>query len=243
MRLIGGNIGDSPVKNVHDGSAFAAGGGGGRLDPSAHPALHVDNSSGTLMIAPRVGNSFDSNSDNDITATYGFYFLSTFWASHPSSGGEQSLVCTRSTAADGGTTGTREIGHRRENNASTQYTPNLSNLWFPPECTWNLGVQSFGATYIDCEKPDFCYDAFSDVSYVEVSGIAPFTAGASGTNIICATLSRGNAYGVGNIVNPSGTVVLYMFPNHHLVGGPPSFFLPATWQIQGANVQLFYVNL
>jgi len=27
MRLVGGNIGDSPVKNVHDGSAFAAAGG------------------------------------------------------------------------------------------------------------------------------------------------------------------------------------------------------------------------
>jgi len=32
MRLVGGNIGDAPVKNVRDGSAFAAAGGGGAPD-------------------------------------------------------------------------------------------------------------------------------------------------------------------------------------------------------------------
>jgi len=174
MRLIGGNISDTPVKEIGDGSAFTVGGGGaGRIDPLA-AGLSTAN---MLLTAPNG------------TASNGCYVASLFVDYDPNI--LTDIIASHSSYSD------RRLGVFRFEAGSMGGS--LQNLWFPAGTSIDFDHGDYGNSgmrccWYDIEQPAWTWNAFTQLSYATGSGtLVAGAANTAGINVIYSAENRDHA--------------------------------------------------
>jgi len=186
-KLIGGTIGDTPIKNIGDGSAFSVGGGGAGWN-----GVPWDPKNDGLAISSA---SFPYNANGDAA-----------WGSL-TSGGVIIGITGEGNAADGEfylkfpNAGRVDIGSHRGATVYDFTSGWLGHLWLPPGTTigntgyaQNVIVHKVEGSYADCLK---MFPGLIDMSVYDVAGkLKHFQAGVGG-------------HIPSSSQNPNGCIILY----------------------------------